>query len=73
MPGVLQRNESLRFVCKQVHVRVETTDTPFTTLAKSGQVLQIPVAQGEGNYFCDTATLTDLERNHQNCFPLHHA
>jgi phosphoribosylformylglycinamidine synthase I len=68
LPGVLQRNAGLRFVCRQVHIRVETTDTPFTAAAKTGQVLQIPIAHGEGNYFCDEATLADLERNHQVVF-----
>jgi phosphoribosylformylglycinamidine synthase subunit PurQ / glutaminase len=68
LPGVLQRNAGLRFVCRQVHIRVETTDTPFTAAATTGQVLQIPIAHGEGNYFCDAATLADLERNHQIVF-----
>jgi phosphoribosylformylglycinamidine synthase I len=68
LPGVLQRNAGLRFVCKQVHVRVETTDTPFTAVAQPGQVLQMPIAHGDGNYFCDQATLADLERNHQIVF-----
>jgi phosphoribosylformylglycinamidine synthase len=47
---------------------VETTDSPFTATAKPGQVLEIPIAHGEGNYFCDAATLTDLERHHQILF-----
>jgi phosphoribosylformylglycinamidine synthase subunit PurQ / glutaminase len=68
LPGVLQRNAGMRFVCRQVHVRVETTDTPFTAAAKPGQVLQMPIAHGEGNYFCDPATLADLERNRQIVF-----
>jgi phosphoribosylformylglycinamidine synthase subunit PurQ / glutaminase len=68
LPGALQRNAGLRFVCRQVHIRVETTDTPFTSAAKPGQVLQLPIAHGEGNYFCDAATLADLERNHQIVF-----
>ena len=68
LPGVLQRNAGLRFVCRQVHVRVEMTDTPFTASAKSGQVLQMPIAHGDGNYFCDQATLNDLDRNHQIVF-----
>ena len=68
LPGVLQRNAGLRFVCRQVHVRVETTDTPFTASAKSGQVLQMPIAHGDGNYFCDQAVLADLERNQQIVF-----
>ncbi len=68
LPGVLQRNAGMRFVCRQVHVRVETTDTPFTAAAKNGQVLQVPIAHGDGNYFCDPATLADLERNDQIVF-----
>jgi phosphoribosylformylglycinamidine synthase subunit PurQ / glutaminase len=68
LPGVLQRNAGMRFVCRQVHVRVETTDTPFTAAAKPGQVLQIPIAHGDGNYYCDAETLADLERNHQIVF-----
>jgi phosphoribosylformylglycinamidine synthase subunit PurQ / glutaminase len=68
LPGVLQRNAGMRFVCRQVHIRVETTDTPFTAAAITGQVLQIPIAHGDGNYFCDPPTLADLERNHQIVF-----
>ena len=68
LPGVLQRNAGMRFVCRQVHIRVETTDTPFTAAARSGQVLQIPIAHGDGNYFCDAATLAELERNRQIVF-----
>jgi phosphoribosylformylglycinamidine synthase len=68
LPGVLQRNAGMRFVCRQVHIRVETTETPFTAAAKPGQVLQLPIAHGDGNYFCDSATLVDLERNHQIAF-----
>jgi phosphoribosylformylglycinamidine synthase len=68
LPGVLTRNAGLRFVCRQVHVRVETTDTPFTCAAKAGQVLQMPIAHGDGNYFCDEAALAELERNRQIVF-----
>lgn len=68
LPGALQRNAGMRFVCKQVHIRVEQTDTPFTAGAKAGQVLEIPVAHGDGNYFCDEATLADLERHRQIVF-----
>jgi len=68
LPGVLQRNAGLRFVCRQVHVRVETTDTPFTAAAKPGQVLQMPIAHGDGNYFCDQAMLAGLERHQQIVF-----
>ena len=68
LPGVLRRNAGMRFICRQVHVRVETTDTPFTALARPGQVLQIPIAHGDGNYFCNEAALAELERNHQIVF-----
>ncbi len=68
LPGVLTRNAGLRFVCRSVHIRVENTDTPFTGAAKPGQVLQIPIAHADGNYYCDAATLADLERNHQIVF-----
>jgi phosphoribosylformylglycinamidine synthase I len=68
LPGVLMRNAGLRFVCRQVHVRVETADTPFTAAAQPGQVLQMPIAHGDGNYFCDGRTLAELERNQQIVF-----
>ena len=68
LPGVLTRNAGLRFICRQVHIRVETTDTPFTVEAKSGQVLKMPIAHAEGNYFCVEATLAELERNRQIVF-----
>ena len=68
LPGALRRNAGLRFVCRQVHVRVETAETPFTAAAKPGQVLQVPIAHAEGNYFCEEATLADLERNRQIVF-----
>jgi phosphoribosylformylglycinamidine synthase subunit PurQ / glutaminase len=68
LPGAMLRNQGLRFLCRQVHVRVENTDTPFTSGARPGQVLKIPIAHMEGNYFCDAATLADLDRNRQIIF-----
>jgi len=68
LPGAMLRNKQLRFLCRQVHIRVETTDTPFTCAARPGQVLKMPIAHMEGNYFCDPATLAELERNHQIVF-----
>jgi phosphoribosylformylglycinamidine synthase len=68
LPGVLVRNAGLRFICRQVHIRVETNDTPFNGAATPGQVLQIPIAHAEGNYFCDETTLAELERNRQIVF-----
>ncbi|HEU0062440.1 MAG TPA: phosphoribosylformylglycinamidine synthase subunit PurQ [Hyphomicrobiaceae bacterium] len=61
LPGVLMRNASLRFVCKDVHLRVEQTNTPFTSRYGKHEVIRIPVAHGEGNYFADRATLEELE------------
>jgi len=68
LPGAMLRNQRLRFLCRQVHIRVETTDTPFTCAARPGQVLKMPIAHMEGNYFCDAATLAELERNKQVVF-----
>ena len=68
LPGALMRNEQLRFVGKDVHIRTEETDTPFTSELASGQVLRVPIAHGEGNYFADDETLDALERNRQVIF-----
>ena len=73
LPGAMLRNKRLRFLCRQVHVRVENTDTPFTCAARPGQVLEIPIAHMEGNYFCDAETLAELERNRQIVFRYAHA
>jgi phosphoribosylformylglycinamidine synthase I len=61
LPGALLRNRDLRFVCREITVRIETTDSPFTTSATHGQLLRIPVAHGEGCYFADERTLDALE------------
>jgi phosphoribosylformylglycinamidine synthase len=68
LPGALVRNTGLRFLCRPVHLRVENTETPFTGAATPGQVLRLPIAHGEGCYFCDPATLAELERNRQILF-----
>jgi phosphoribosylformylglycinamidine synthase subunit PurQ / glutaminase len=68
LPGAMMRNKDLRFLCRQVHIRVENTDTPFTCAARPGQVLEIPIAHMDGNYFCEPAALTELERNNQIIF-----
>ena len=68
LPGAMTRNKDLRFLCRQVHIRVENTDTPFTCAARPGQVLEIPIAHMDGNYFCEPAALTELERNNQIIF-----
>jgi phosphoribosylformylglycinamidine synthase subunit PurQ / glutaminase len=61
LPGALMRNAELRFVCRRIHLRVERTDTPFTHLYREGQAIDVCIAHGEGNYFCDPATLDRLE------------
>ena len=63
LPGALMRNQGLRFICRHVHLRVENTATPFTARAERGQVLKIPIAHGDGCYFCDPETLAELERS----------
>jgi phosphoribosylformylglycinamidine synthase I len=68
LPGAMLRNRGLKFQCEQVHVRVEQTDTPFTAACRPGQVLQSPIAHGEGNYFADAATIRRLEANRQIVF-----
>jgi phosphoribosylformylglycinamidine synthase len=68
LPGALMRNHGLRFVCRHVHIRVETTATPFTSGAQSAQLLRVPIAHAEGNYVCDAATLADLKKNDQIVF-----
>src|SRR6266516_1935402 len=61
LPGVLMRNARLKFICKDVHLRVERSDTPFTRGYNAGQVIRVPVAHGEGNYEADEGTLKRLE------------
>ncbi len=61
LPGAMLRNRSLRFVCRPVRLRVETTNTPFTCAAQKGQILTVPVAHGDGCYYADDRTLDELE------------
>jgi phosphoribosylformylglycinamidine synthase I len=68
LPGALMRNEHLRFVSRDICLRTEQTTTPFTSELASGQVLRVPIAHGEGNYFADDDVLDDLERNDQIVF-----
>jgi phosphoribosylformylglycinamidine synthase I len=68
LPGALMRNQGLRFICRHLYVRVETTATPFTSVAQPGQVLRIPIAHAEGSYVCDPDTLAELRNNDQVVF-----
>ena len=61
LPGILMRNARLKFICQDVHLRVERSNTPFTAGYKAGQVIRVPVAHGEGNYTADADTLKRLE------------
>ena len=68
LPGAMLRNRDLKFHCEHVHVRVEQTDTPFTLVCLPKQVLRMPIAHGEGNYFTTPDELRRLEQNRQVVF-----
>lgn len=68
LPGVLQRNRALHFICRDVHLRVERNDTDYTSAYRRGQTIKIPVAHGEGNYTADEETLKKLETENQVLF-----
>lgn len=68
LPGVLMRNASLRFVCREVKLRVENAATDFTRGYAMGQIIRCPVAHHDGNYFADAETLSRLEGNGQVAF-----
>jgi phosphoribosylformylglycinamidine synthase len=68
LPGAMLRNRDLRFHCEHVCIRVEQTDTPFSLRASPGQVLRIPIAHGEGNYFAEPDVLNALERDRRVIF-----
>jgi len=65
LPGALVRNRSLHFICEHLHVRVESSSTPFTSGLSQGTVLRIPIAHGEGNYVADLHTLRELNERDQ--------
>lgn len=68
LPGAMLRNRDLRFVCRQVHLRVENPDTAFSNACRPGQILEIPIAHGEGNYYAGEGTLEELETAGQVVF-----
>ena len=68
LPGALIRNRDLHFICQHVGVRVETTETPFTTGLRAGEVLSLPIAHADGNYVCDDATHEELVREDRVIF-----
>ena len=68
LPGVLIRNDHLQFRCEWTSLRIENSDSPFTSKAEAGQVISVPISHGEGNYFADSATLDEIEKNNQVIF-----
>jgi phosphoribosylformylglycinamidine synthase len=66
--GGMRRNQTLKFICEHVHLRVEANDTPFTRDTTVGQVLRIPIAHGEGNYYADSDTVRSLQEHGQIVF-----
>ena len=68
LPGAMLRNTGLSFICEDVYVRVENADTPFTNTCEAGQIITLPVAHAEGNYYTDPVTLSALQANAQIVF-----
>lgn len=68
LPGALKRNNSLKFVCKTVELTVENTNTPFTSLYKKGEKINLPIAHADGSYYADEELLVELEENGQVVF-----
>lgn len=68
LPGALIRNKNLKFMCRTVQLKVENNDTLFTNQYEAGEVINIPIAHGEGNYYCDEETLAELKANNQIAF-----
>lgn len=68
LPGALVRNRGLHFICRQTYLRLESTSSPFTCAGKTGDILRVPIAHGEGCYFADTTTLDALEQEGRVAF-----
>ncbi|MGG5358323.1 MULTISPECIES: phosphoribosylformylglycinamidine synthase subunit PurQ [unclassified Enterococcus] len=68
LPGVLRRNDSLHFICKTVPLQVKNNQTAFTSEYQENEIIHLPVAHGEGNYYCDEETLQELKENNQIVF-----
>ena len=68
LPGALLRNVTMKYICKFLYLRMETTDTPYTNLLKKGQLLHVPIGHGEGNFFADADTLKRIEDHDQVVF-----
>lgn len=68
LPGALRRNDGLKFICRDVELKVENNQTMFTTSYEANETITIPIAHGEGNYYCDEETLAELKKNNQIIF-----
>lgn len=68
LPGTLIKNDSLKFICKTVELQVKNNQTLFTSEYQKNEIIHLPIAHGEGNYYCDDKTLKELEQNHQIVF-----
>ena len=68
LPGAMRRNESLHFICRNSQLKVENNETMFTNQYNENEVITVPIAHGEGNYYCDDATLKQLQDNNQIVF-----
>ncbi|WHX40903.1 phosphoribosylformylglycinamidine synthase subunit PurQ [Mesobacillus sp. AQ2] len=68
LPGAMRRNDSLKFICKQAELKVENNETMFSAGYEKGEIITVPVAHGEGNYYCDEKTLANLKANNQIVF-----
>jgi len=68
LPGVMLRNAGLKFICRHVHLRTENSKTPFTSTCQQGQILELPIAHNEGNFFVSENELAELEQNGQIVF-----
>ena len=68
LPGAMLRNRSLKFICDKVYLKVKRNDTPFSNKLQPNEVINVPIAHGEGNYFCDAETLAELQGENRILF-----
>jgi phosphoribosylformylglycinamidine synthase subunit PurQ / glutaminase len=68
LPGAMKRNENLKFMCRPVNLKVANNETAFTSAYKQNEIISVPIAHGEGNYYCDEETLQTLKANNQIVF-----
>ena len=68
LPGAMKRNESLQFICRPVELKVVNNETMFSNVYEKDEIITVPIAHGEGNYYCDEETLATLKKNNQIVF-----